>query len=122
MLIVMLSLGLSTPVQDPPPAPPPVIRIDPQIQTWLDRSPARDADADRGPIWDDDRVHGEVAVSVGTGGLRAYGGVIDVPIGRGGRLSLGYHESENDVWRGPHSRYPRVHPEMLGADDRPLAR
>ena len=120
MLIAALGLALS--LQDPPPPPPPpVIRIDPRIQAWLDRDAAAEADAGpRGPVWDDGRVHGEVSVSVGTGGHRAYGGWIDVPLGGGGRLSLGVQESEGEVWGAPHPRDPRFRDRPLGADDRPL--
>lgn len=123
MLIAALAVLLADPTvaQDPPPAPPPsVIRLDPQIQSWLDRSPSR-SEGERGPIWDDGRVHGEVSVSVGTGGWRSWGGEVSTPLGREGRLTLNYRKSESDDWRGwgegPYEPYWRG---GLGADDRPL--
>ncbi|MBX9576701.1 MAG: hypothetical protein K2X07_13810 [Caulobacteraceae bacterium] len=121
MLIAAIALLLEPTgaPQDPPPGAEPVIRIDPQIQSWLDRSPARRGD--RGPIWDDDRFRGEVFVGVGTGGWRAWGGEFTTPVGQGGRLTVQYRESENDGWRGRRYGYdPSYWPGGLGADDRPL--
>lgn len=121
MLIAALSLLLhpaATP-QDPPPPADPVIRIDPQIRSWLDRSPAREGDG--GLVWDDDRFHGEVSVSVGTGGWRAFGGELSTPVGRGGRLTVRYDQSEGENRRGRPYGYDRSWWEGgLGADDRPL--
>ena len=105
MLIAVLALSVLT--QDPSPAPPPVIRLDPQVQRWLDRSPAA-MDGRRRPIWDDGRVHGEVSVSVGSDGWRAWGGELDVPVGAG-RMSLRLNQSEGgDSWRAwPYEDYDR---------------
>jgi hypothetical protein len=121
MLIAALALLLDSTgaPQDPPPPADPVIRIDPQIQSWLDRSPTRDGE--RGPIWDEDRVHGEISVGVGTGGWREFGGALSTPVGQGGRLTVRYHQSEGDAWRGrPYGYDPTWWQGALGADDRPL--
>jgi hypothetical protein len=128
MLIAALALLIDPTVapQDPPPAPPSVIRIDPQIQSWLDRSPAR-TDGERGPAWDDDRTWGEFSVSVGTGGWRSYGGSLSTPAGEGGRVTLHYLQSEGEgLRRRPYGYgYDGYDPYWgggLGADDRPLHR
>jgi len=127
MLIAALALLMDPTVapQDPPPAPPSVIRIDPQIQSWLDRSPAR-GDASGVPIWDENRTFGEVSVSVGTGGYRAFGGSVSTPVGERGRVSLHYRQSEGEGLRGRpygygYDGYDRSYwGGGLGADDRPL--
>ena len=118
-MLIAAALALTL-VQDPqdPPAPPPVIQLDPQVQSWLDRSPARE----RGPIWDENRVHGEVSVGVGTGGWRSWGGRVDAPT-RLGRFSLQYHQSEGGpVWGEPYGRAgdPYYSRRGLGADDQPM--
>lgn len=106
--MLIAALVLATALQDPPPAPPPVIRLDPQIQRWLDDSSAATGDRERGPIWDDGRIHGEVSVSVGSDGWRAWGGELDVPVGTG-RMSLRLNQSEGgDDWGAwPHEAYDR---------------
>jgi hypothetical protein len=121
MLIAALTLLLDPTggPQDPPPPADPVVRIDPQIQSWLDRSPARD-DAGQAPIWDEDRTYGEVSVGVGAGGYRSYGGSISTPVGRGGRVTLHYQQSENEAWRGYRGYDPTYWQGGLGADVRPL--
>jgi hypothetical protein len=121
MLIAALVLLADPTVapQDPPPASPSVIRIDPQIQSWLDRSPARD-DAGHAPIWDEDRTHGELSVGIGTGGYRAFGGSVSTPVGREGRITLHYRQSENEPWRTRRAYDPTYWQGGLGADDRPI--
>ncbi len=47
-------------------------------------------------------VHGEVGVAVGTGGYRAFHGVVGLPLGETGSLTLGYGEERGRAlgWRG----------------------
>ncbi|HEV2082567.1 MAG TPA: hypothetical protein VGR32_08940 [Brevundimonas sp.] len=124
MLIAALALLLDPTgrPQDPPPPPDPVVRIDPQIQAWLDRSPSR-GDAAPGPVWDESRTFGEVSVAVGTGGYRSWGGSLSTPVGRGGRLTLHYMDSEGER-RSPYDYGRGYDPTYWGgglsADDRPL--
>ncbi len=121
-MLIAVAFALATPAQDPQDPPPaqPVIRLDPQVRSWLDRSPARDDDEAGRPIWDDGRVHGEVSVGVGTDGWRSWGGTLDAPT-RGGRLTLQFRQSEGDrrpgdAWGDP-GGYWRGE---LGADDQPI--
>ena len=73
------------------------LSTDEQIDRWI----AARATADRS--WgeataepeDDDRVYGEVSVSLGTGGYRDYGAAVSLPIGQHGRMDLSYRHVEN---------------------------
>lgn len=73
------------------------LTTDEQIDRWIatrsgdDRPYARD----RGQPLDDGQPHGEVSVSVGTGGYRDYGAAVSLPLGENGRLSLSYRQTEN---------------------------
>lgn len=73
------------------------LTTDEQIDRWIatrsvdDRPYARDLGEPR----DDGLPHGEVSVSVGTGGYRDYGATVSMPIGENGRLSLSYRQTEN---------------------------
>ncbi len=73
------------------------LTTDEQIDRWIatrsldDRPYARDL----GEPLDDGLPHGEVSVSVGTGGYRDYGATVSLPIGENGRLSLSYRQTEN---------------------------
>ncbi len=44
---------------------------------------------------DDRKMHGEISVSVGTGGYRDYGAAVSLPVGEHGRLDLSYRQVEN---------------------------
>jgi hypothetical protein len=79
------------------------LTTDEQIDRWIatrsvdDRPYARDLG---GPL-DDGLPHGEVSVTVGTGGYRDYGAAMSMPIGENGRLSLSYRQTENGYpWGG----------------------
>lgn len=61
-----------------------------------------------GPPADDREVHGYVEGGIGTGGYRAYGGGVSLPLGEDGRLDLHYRQVENDRLYGyPHYGYER---------------
>ncbi|KQY75298.1 hypothetical protein [Brevundimonas sp. Root1423] len=68
-----------------------------QIDRWIAARPAEDRpyDRPRGESLDDGLPHGEVSVSVGTGGYRDYGAAVSLPIGEHGRLDLSYRQVEN---------------------------
>ncbi|MGZ9112986.1 MAG: hypothetical protein ACXW3K_00055 [Brevundimonas sp.] len=73
------------------------LTTDEQIDRWIASRSVDDAPytRDRGESPDDGLPHGEVSVSVGTGGYRAYGAAVSLPIGEHGRLSLSYRQTEN---------------------------
>lgn len=73
------------------------LTTDEQIDRWIaSRSVADQPYArDLGESADDGLPHGEVSVSVGTGGYRDYGATMSLPIGENGRLSLSYRQTEN---------------------------
>lgn len=78
------------------------LTTDEQIEAWI--AARREADESlpfEGEPVDDRQVHGEFSVGIGTGGYRAYGGAVSLPIGRSGRLELQYRDVEND----PYARY-----------------
>jgi len=73
------------------------LSTDEQIDRWIaaravDEKPYDHA---RGLPLDDGLPHGEVSVSVGTGGFRDYGAAVSLPLGENGRLSLSYRQTEN---------------------------
>ena len=73
------------------------LTTDEQIDRWLASRSVDDTPyaRDRGEPLDDGLPHGEVSVSVGTGGYRDYGATVSLPIGEHGRLSLSYRQTEN---------------------------
>lgn len=66
-----------------------------QIEPWIDAGIATE-DSDRELA--ERRVHGEVFGSIGTGGYRAWGGSVVVPVGEEGLLSLSIVQGQNDRW------------------------
>jgi len=73
------------------------LSTDAQIDRWIAaRSVAAKPYAGvRNESLDDGKPHGEVSVSIGTGGYRDYGVVVSGPIGENGRYSLSYRRVEN---------------------------
>lgn len=73
------------------------LTTDEQIDRWIATrsSDDRPYDRSRGESLDDGLPHGEVSVSVGTGGYRDYGAAVSLPVGENGRLSLSYRQTEN---------------------------
>lgn len=72
------------------------LTTDQQIERWIAARPAETpyADAGKAPRFDGEH-HGEVSVTVGTGGYREYGAAISGPIGENGQFSLSYRQVEN---------------------------
>lgn len=68
-----------------------------QIDRWIAARPVDDRPYDRpwGESVDDGLPHGEVSVTVGTGGFRDYGAAVSLPLGENGRVSLSYRQTEN---------------------------
>jgi len=68
-----------------------------QIDRWLAARPTDEQpyERPRGESRDDGALHGEVSVSVGTGGYREYGAAVSMPVGENGRLDLSYRQIEN---------------------------
>jgi hypothetical protein len=68
-----------------------------QIDRWIAARSIEDRPYDRpwGASPNDGLPHGEVSVSVGTGGYRDYGASVSLPIGEHGRLDLSYRQVEN---------------------------
>lgn len=73
------------------------LTTDEQIDRWIAARSVDNRPYDRtvGESLDDGLPHGEVSVSVGTGGYRDYGAAVSLPIGENGRLSLSYRQTEN---------------------------
>ena len=73
------------------------LSTDEQIDRWIATRSANDRPYDREsrPALDDRKPHGEVSVSIGTGGYRDYGVAVSGPIGENGRFSLSYRQVEN---------------------------
>lgn len=73
------------------------LTTDEQIDRWIAARTVdeRPYDRARGEPLDDGLPHGEVSVSVGTGGYRDYGAAVSLPLGENGRLSLSYRQIEN---------------------------
>ncbi|WP_337185513.1 hypothetical protein [Phenylobacterium sp.] len=87
------------------PAPEPTVAE--QIDAYLKSSPvleADEADALPGVVpRRDRRIHGEVAVGVGTGGYRSVYARADMPVGETGRVSIAVQEARGrfgPVWAG----------------------
>lgn len=79
------------------------LSTDEQIEAWIAaRREADDSLPFEGEPLDDRRIHGEFNVAVGTGGYRAHGGSVSVPVGREGRIELHYQDVQNDPY---HRRY-----------------
>ena len=73
------------------------LSTDEQIDRWIATRSANDRPYDRESrsALDDGKPHGEVSVSIGTGGYRDYGVALSGPIGENGRFSLSYRQVEN---------------------------
>lgn len=73
------------------------LTTDEQIDRWIATRSGENRPFDRssGALLDDGLPHGEVSVSVGTGGYRDYGATVSIPIGEHGRLGLSYRQIEN---------------------------
>ncbi|MDO9078023.1 MAG: hypothetical protein Q7U72_11335 [Brevundimonas sp.] len=73
------------------------LSTDQQIDRWIAGRSTADkpwAEAANEPV-DDRKPHGEVSVSIGTGGYRDYGVAVSLPLGENGRLDLRYRQVEN---------------------------
>lgn len=67
-----------------------------QIDRWLEsRGEAGPSARLAGEMTWDRKPHGEVSVTVGTGGYREYGAFVTGPIGENGQFSLSYRQVEN---------------------------
>lgn len=99
------------------------LTTDQQIDLFL--APARAADAARdegrrdlrGPPFgwvDDGHTRGEVNVAVGSHGYTSYGGMISMPLGESGRLTLRYQESDGGRFPGLWGLHPGVGRAPLG--------
>jgi hypothetical protein len=83
------------------PAPPAAsqshgLSTDQQIAQWLAARSPVSAPYDDSPVWRDDRKpHGEVSVSLGTGGHRDYAAAVSLPLGESGRLDISVRQVEN---------------------------
>lgn len=82
-------------VVEPPASPD--MTTDEQIALWLAQRPDGDARFPEAPA-DGRAVHGEAFVGVGTGGYRAWGGAVSMPLGSDGRLELRFQDVDNDPW------------------------
>lgn len=73
------------------------LSTDEQIDRWIATRSIADKPytGDRAEPLDDGKPHGEVSVSIGTGGYRDYGVAVSGPIGENGRYSLSYRHVEN---------------------------
>lgn len=73
------------------------LSTDEQIDRWIAARPVNDRPYGRESrdAFDDGKPHGDVSVSVGTGGYRDYGVAVSGPIGENGRFSLSYRQVEN---------------------------
>lgn len=73
------------------------LSTDQQIDRWIaGRSTADKPWAEAAnELVDDRKPHGEVSVSIGTGGYRDYGVAVSLPLGENGRLDLRYRQVEN---------------------------
>ena len=73
------------------------LSTDQQIDRWIAGRSTADkpwAEAANEPA-DDRKMHGEVSVSIGTGGYRDFGAAVSLPVGENGRLDLSYRQVEN---------------------------
>lgn len=72
------------------------LTTDEQIERWIAaRSAGAPYAGDNGAVRFDNKPHGEVSVTVGTGGYRDYGAAVTGPIGENGQFSLSYRQVEN---------------------------
>ena len=73
------------------------LTTDEQIDRWIAARAVGDAPYGRvsRDTVDDGKAHGEVSVTVGTGGYRDYGVAVSGPIGENGRFSLSFRQVEN---------------------------
>ena len=73
------------------------LTTDQQIDRWIAARSVSDTPYGRESrdAFDDGKAHGEVSVSVGTGGYRDYGVAVSGPLGENGRFSLSYRQVEN---------------------------
>ena len=73
------------------------LSTDEQIDRWIAARPVNDTPYGRESrdAFDDGKPHGEVSVTVGTGGYRDYGVAVSGPMGENGRFSLSYRQVEN---------------------------
>jgi hypothetical protein len=72
------------------------LNTDQQISQWLTARSSSPASHDDAPVWRDDRQpHGQVSVSLGTGGYRDYEAGLSLPIGESGRLDITIRQIEN---------------------------
>lgn len=77
------------------------LSTDEQIDRWIAGRSADDkpyAETSGGALdaFEDDRKpHGEVSVSIGTGGYRDYAAAVSLPVGENGRLDISYRHVEN---------------------------
>ena len=73
------------------------LSTDEQIDRWIATRSVTDRPYDRESrdAFDDRKPHGEVSVSIGTGGYRDFGAAVSGPIGENGRISLSYRQVEN---------------------------
>lgn len=81
-------------------ADPHGLTTDQQIQRWItarSEAPSTWVEPDGARV-DDRKMHGEVSVSVGTGGFRQYGAGVSMPIGESTRLDLHFSQTKNSPW------------------------
>lgn len=83
------------------------LSTDQQIDRWIESRSVADAPWAQAPprVVDDREMHGEVSVSIGTGGYRDYGAGVSLPVGDNGRLGLSYRKVENGYGYGGYRRY-----------------
>ena len=94
------------PVATAPTTPAPASTAE-QIDAFIKSAPMPDARGDDAPdgvvagvAGDARKPHGEVAVSVGTGGYRSIYGRTEIPVGQDGHVSLAFEDSRNDFGYG----------------------
>lgn len=71
------------------------LSTDQQIDRWLTPTSSPAAAGEDAAVRWDRKPHGEVSVTLGTGGYRDYGAVVTGPIGENGQFSLSYRQVEN---------------------------
>lgn len=78
-----------------------------QIDAWLADAPPVDIDdgqPDGVTSSSERQVHGEVGVSVGTGGYRSAYAIVALPVGETSTLTLAVSETRGRGWAGPGGR------------------
>jgi len=124
-LIAAPALAADEPVatasQTPAPSAAPATTAE-QIDAFIRSSPAVMLEAPGevdGVVGRDDRkVHGVVAVGVGTGGYRSVYVRTDIPVGETGRVSLAFEDSRGRYAPYPHRQYRDGHGGLRGPIDR----